>query len=253
MGKPPVNQAAKREDKMTKTKKILKGLLTAGIIAAVILIALALIINFKVKSDVKDNIVWSFGEDLLINEEALEDLKAYEADCILVLGAGITDKNTPSPMLKDRLDAGIKLYQEGVSSKILLSGDNGQVGHNEIHVMLNYVKNEGIPEEDIFCDHAGFSTYDSMYRASSIFQVKKAVVVTQEYHEYRALYIGEKLGLDVKGVSADQEKYAGQTAREIREILARDKDFFKLKTDAESLLAGETIPISGSGVVSHGE
>lgn len=238
---------------MTKTKQILKRLLIIAIAAMAIIAVLALAINFKVKADTKDDIVWSFGQDLSIDEEVLQALKAYEPDCILVLGAGITDKDTPSPMLKDRLDAGIKLYQEGVASKILLSGDNGQIGHNEIHVMLNYVKNEGIPEEDIFCDHAGFSTYDSMYRASSIFQVERAVVVTQEYHEYRALYIGEKLGLEVMGVSADQEKYAGQLAREIREILARDKDFFKLKTDAPALLAGEIIPISGSGVASHGE
>ena len=75
-------------------------------------------------------------------------------------------------MLKDRLDAGIQLYKEGVASKILLSGDNGQQEHNEIHVMLKYAKEAGVPEEDIFCDHAGFSTYDSMYRASSIFGVE---------------------------------------------------------------------------------
>ena len=119
--------------------------------------------------------------------------------------------------------------------------------------MLNYVKNAGIPEEDIFCDHAGFSTYDSMYRASSIFGVQRAVVVTQRYHEYRAVYIGKALGLEVKGVSSDQKRYSGQFMRDIREILARDKDFFKIKSKAESLLGGEVIPISGSGLVSHGE
>lgn len=238
---------------MAKAKKIFKIFLIAALIICAAGCIAAMAISGQVKTAVKDDILYSFSKDLSIDEEALRELKDFEADCILVLGAGITDANTPSPMLRDRLDAGIKLYEEGLAPKILLSGDNGRVGHNEIHVMLNYVKDAGIPEEDIFCDHAGFSTYDSMYRALSIFEVGKAIVVTQEYHEYRALYIGKKLGIEVKGVSSDQESYAGQFAREIREILARDKDFFKLKTDAESLLSGEIIPISGSGIVSHGE
>ena len=134
-----------------------------------------------------------------------------------------------------------------------MTGDNGQVGHNEIHVMLNYVKKAGVPEEDIFCDHAGFSTYDSMYRAQSIFGAERLIVVTQTYHEYRALYVGEKLGLTVKGVAADQMKYRGQAAREIREVLARVKDFLKVMAKPESELGGEAIPINGNGLITHGE
>ena len=125
--------------------------------------------------------------------------------------------------------------------------------HNEIHVMLNYVKKAGVPEADIFCDHAGFSTYDSMYRAKSIFEVDSLIVVTQTYHEYRALYIAEKLGLEAKGIASDQEKYAGQPIRELREVLARIKDWGKCLVKPESTLGGEEIPISGSGVSSHGE
>ena len=170
-----------------------------------------------------------------------------------MLGAGIIDAKTPTPMLKDRLDLGIELYKAGAAPKILLSGDNGQVGHNELHVMLSYVREAGVPEEDIFCDHAGFSTYDSLYRAQSIFGVERALVVTQRYHEYRALYIGEALGLEVRGASADQERYSGQLLRDFREYLARNKDFFKTAIAPAALVGGESIPISGSGVVSHGE
>ncbi len=209
--------------------------------------------NHVVKKEI-DNIQCAITEDketLLPSEaQALSDL---DADCIMVLGAGISDDETPTPMLKDRLDTGILLYELGVAPKILLTGDNGQVEHNEIHVMLNYVKKAGVPEEDIFCDHAGFSTYDSMYRAQSIFGVSSVIVVTQTYHEYRALYLGEKLGLSVKGVSADQTKYSGQAVREVREVLARVKDFFKAITKPEPELGGEEIPISGNGVVTHGE
>ena len=120
-------------------------------------------------------------------------------------------------------------------------------------ITKDYVKDAGVPEDDIFCDHAGFSTYESMYRAESIFGVKKAVVVTQKYHEYRALYIGKVLGLEVKGVASDQEQYSGQFYRDFREFLARNKDFLKAAIRANPTFGGETIPISGSGVVSHGE
>lgn len=211
-------------------------------------------INNHIVNKEMDNIQCAITEDketLLPSEtQALKDL---DADCIMVLGAGIRDDETPTPMLKDRLDTGILLYELGVAPKLLLTGDNGQVDHNEIHVMLNYVKMAGVPEEDIFCDHAGFSTYDSMYRAQSIFGVSSAIVVTQSYHEYRALYLGEKLGLEVKGVSSDQMKYSGQAVREVREVLARVKDFFKVITRPESELGGEAIPINGSGLVTHGE
>lgn len=211
-------------------------------------------INNHIVNKEMDNIQCAITEDketLLPSEtQALKDL---DADCIMVLGAGIRDDETPTPMLKDRLDTGILLYELGVAPKLLLTGDNGQVDHNEIHVMLNYVKRAGVPEEDIFCDHAGFSTYDSMYRAQSIFGVSSAIVVTQTYHEYRALYLGEKLGLEVKGVSSDQMKYSGQAVREVREVLARVKDFFKVITRPESELGGEAIPINGSGLITHGE
>lgn len=211
-------------------------------------------INNHVVNKEKENILCAVTEDkenLLAAET--DQLKAMNADCIMILGAGIRDDETPTPMLKDRLDTGIMLYELGAAPKLLLTGDNGQVGHNEIHVMLNYVRKAGVPEKDIFCDHAGFSTYDSMYRAQSIFGVSSAIVVTQTYHEYRALYIAEKLGLTVRGVSSDQMKYRGQAAREAREVLARVKDFFKVMTRPEAELGGEAIPINGSGISTHGE
>ncbi|MGC2873489.1 SanA/YdcF family protein [Ihubacter sp. rT4E-8] len=211
-------------------------------------------INNHIVQSQKQNILCAITEekeDFSISET--NELKSLNADCIMVLGAGIRDDETPTPMLKDRLDTGIRLYELGTAPKLLLTGDNGQVGHNEIHVMLNYVKKAGVPEEDIFCDHAGFSTYDSMYRAQSIFGAERLIVVTQTYHEYRALYVGEKLGLTVKGVAADQMKYRGQAAREIREVLARVKDFLKVMAKPESELGGEAIPINGNGLITHGE
>ena len=191
--------------------------------------------------------------DVEIKSFAVDNLKNFDADCIMVLGCGIEDEETPSPMLKDRLDVGIELYKQGAAPKILLSGDNGTEKHDEIHVMLKYAKEAGIPDKDIFCDHAGFSTYDSMYRAGSIFNARRVIVVTQTYHQYRALYIGDKLGFEACGVASDQETYFGQSFRESREILARIKDFFKSMLRSKPTYGGDAIPISGSGISSHGE
>ena len=198
-----------------KIKKFLRRLLFLVICVAVLMGIVGMMINNHVVNEEKDKIAYTINEnkDTFLNTE-INKMKDFGADCIMILGAGIKDDETPTPMLKDRLDTGIMLYQAGAASKILLTGDNGSKEHNEIHVMLNYVKAAGVPEEDIFCDHAGFSTYDSMYRAKKIFQVSNLIVVTQTYHQYRSLYIGEKLGLHVMGIASDQMKYAGQPVRE---------------------------------------
>ena len=105
----------------------------------------------------------------------------------------------------------------------------------------------GVPSEDVFMDHAGFSTYDSFYRAGAIFSAKKVVIVTQAYHRPRALWIARALGLEAVGVACDTQRYPGQLYRDIREILARDKDFFKCIFRPLPRYLGEAIPISGSG------
>ncbi len=229
--------------------RIVLVLLIIGILAVLTVFC----VSNSVKRSTAENIACIVTGEVSLSQVTQQQLADFDADCILVLGAGIKDKETPSPMLKDRLDVGIELYNLGIAPKLLLSGDNGQVEHNEIHVMLNYAKEAGVPSEDIFCDHAGFSTYDSMYRAGSIFGAERVIVVTQEYHQYRALYIGKKLGLTVCGVASDQRGYFGSTYREVREMLARFKDVFKALMHSKPALGGDAIPISGSGLVSHGE
>ena len=185
------------------------------------------------------------------NEADLSEIRGFfgetQADCILVLGCGVKSDGTPSSMLEDRLQIAVSLYRAGAAPKILMSGDHGSIYYDEVHTMKDYAMAEGVPEEDIFLDHAGFSTYESMYRASAIFEVKSAIVVTQKYHLYRALYAAEKMGIRACGMSADLRKYAGQTMREIREVFARDKDFFQLIFRPEPSYLGETIPVSGDG------
>ncbi len=186
----------------------------------------------------------------MVDDRMFSEPAAYnkgQADCILVLGARVHENGTVSPILKDRLDYGIALYQSGAAPKILMSGDHGRVTYDEVNAMKKYAISCGVPSEDIFMDHAGFSTYESLYRAKEIFGVEKMIVVTQRYHMYRALYIAEKMGLENYGVAAEENLYAGQDVRETREILARCKDFFQMLFMPEPTYMGEAIPISGSG------
>ncbi len=180
----------------------------------------------------------------IISEERALELR--DVDSILILGAGVWG-DEPSPMLKDRLDKGIELYKSGVAPKIIMSGDHGREDYDEVNLMKEYAIEKGVPSEDIFMDHAGFSTYDSMYRARDIFKAKKIIVVTQKFHLYRALYISNSLGLDAYGVMAEPTKYSGQFYRELREILARDKDFVKSIIKPKPTYLGESIPVSGNG------
>ena len=193
----------------------MKKLLKYGIIVIIIIAIIVLGMNLYVRISTNKQI---------IKENDYTELS--DVDCIIILGAGIWG-DKPSPMLEDRLLEGIKLYQNSVSDKIIMSGDHGRKEYDEVNIMKNYAIEKGIPSENIFMDHAGFSTYESIYRAKDIFEAKKVVIVTQEYHLYRALYIANQLGLEAYGVGADPRQYVGATYRELREILARDKDFIK--------------------------
>ena len=172
---------------------------------------------------------------------------AFEPDAIMVLGAGVNPNRTPSVMLADRLLQGIELYDMGVSDRILMSGDNSTSHYDEVTVMKNYAIDQGVPSAHIFKDHAGFNTYNSMFRAGAIFEVDKMVIVTQQYHLYRSLYIADKLGIDAVGVASNPQQYGGQRSRDIREVLARVKDFFMVILKPDPTFLGNKIPITGDG------
>lgn len=220
---------------MNKILKIIKY----GIIILFIITIMGLFINIYIKLSTKKQI---------INENQYSELS--NVDCIIILGAGIWG-DKPSPMLEDRLLEGIKLYENGVSDKILMSGDHGRKEYDEVDVMKKFAIEKGIPSENIFMDHAGFSTYESIYRAKEIFEAKKVVIVTQKYHLYRALYIANKLGLEAYGAGSDPRQYVGAAYREIREIVARNKDFFKCIFKPKPTYLGETIPVSGNGDITN--
>lgn len=176
-----------------------------------------------------------------------EEAADMDADCILILGCGVREDDTPSLMLRDRLEAGIALYEAGAAEKLLMSGDHGRKEYDEVNTMKDFAMERGIPSEDIFMDHAGFSTYDSMYRARDVFCAEKVIIVTQAYHLPRALYVAEKLGLEAYGVAALDVNYHGQMYRELREMLARAKDFCSAWLQPAPKYLGEAIPVSGDG------
>lgn len=217
----------------------MKKIIMYIIVVLIIIIAIVLIINLYVKLSTKSQI---------IENNDYSDLK--DIDCIVVLGAGIWG-DKPSPMLEDRLLQAIELYENNVSSKIIMSGDHGSEDYDEVNTMKNFAIEKGVPSENIFMDHAGFSSYESIYRAKEIFEAKRIVIVTQKYHLYRALYIANQLGLEAYGVGADPRQYVGATYRELREILARNKDFVKCIFKPEPTHLGDTIPVSGSGDVTN--
>lgn len=185
-----------------------------------ILFAMALTMVLSVSLSIK-NVT---SERILTKEDAarLEDI-----DYIIILGAGLRTDGSPSDMLTDRLLTGIALIENGSTAELLLSGDNSGEHYNEVGAMYDFVSKKGIDTELVELDNNGYSTYESIYRAKNEFGAKKVLIITQEYHLHRALYISRELGMEAYGVSADIRTYRGQTYRDLREHLARFKDFLQ--------------------------
>ncbi len=226
---------------MKKLTKILKKIaLFVLCLAAICALAVALT-NLRVVA---------VGKSMMISEADAAALDGV--DCIVVLGCQVKADGSLSDMLHDRLDRAIELYRAGAAPKLLMSGDHGTKYYDEVGAMKNYAISCGVPGEDIFTDHAGFSTYETVYRAKEVFRAEKVVIVTQEYHLYRALYIAKRLGLEAYGVPSDQHIYGGQRARDVREILARTKDFAMCIFKPKPTYLGEAIPVSGNGDLTNG-
>ncbi len=169
----------------------------------------------------------------------------------IVLGARVSAKGVPSDYLQDRLDLGIELYRSKKIRRFLLTGDHGRKTYDEVNNMKAYLINRGIPTTDIFLDHAGFDTYSSMVRAVKIFQVKKAIIVTQEFHLPRAVYIARSKGLEAYGIKADRRLYNGMKRLKVREILAKVKAFTEVTIHKKPKYLGDPIPITGDSKKSY--
>ena len=218
---------------MKKLKKVMKLFVTALLVLAFSIFGVNLY-------------VWKVGESFLVEVPK-------KADAVIVPGASVYG-NRVSEIVAKRLNTAYEIYQNGYTEKIIVSGDHGKNDYNEVKAMKTYLLGLGVPETDIFMDHAGFSTYDTIYRAKEVFMVEKAIIVSQKEHLVRALYIAESLELDACGVSAG--KYSGevQKSQTIREIFARVKAFLQCEIlRGEPTFLGEPIPVSqNDGRVTEG-
>ena len=215
--------------------------LAAGVGVLVVLAGLALLVsNLWIRHSADPHVVSSVDE-------------VPQAQAAIVLGARVYDDGTLSPMLADRMQTGVLLYKSGKVKKLLLSGDHGQTTYDEVNAMLRYALDRGVPAEDVFTDHAGFNTYDTMYRARDVFQVRSAIVVTQGFHLSRAVYTARSLGLEATGVPADIQPYGNEWRFAMRDWLARAKAFMELNiTHPGPRFLGPVIPIEGDGRATRG-
>lgn len=212
------------------------------LLAAVLAIAFAVVLVF---AGTNAAAILTTRDDIVDQQAAA----SFDADAIIVLGASVYPDGTPSGILQDRLDDGIALYFAGAAPKIIMSGDNGTESYNECWAMKQYAISQGVPSEDVFCDHAGFSTYETMYRARHVFGAERIVVATQTYHLYRALYDAQGVGMEAIGVPSDYGEYANQSWYDIREVFARTKDFFQVLFSVPSTFVGDPISLDQSGDV----
>lgn len=220
---------------MKKLLKFLKWLLILGLAACIFVAG----VNGWMIRSTKDSIF------------SLDEADQLSGDCILVLGCGIRSDGKPSHMLQDRLDVAIAAYQKGLAPKLLMSGDHGREHYDEVNAMKDYAISKGVPSEDIFMDHAGFSTYESMHRARDIFQCERIIIVTQNYHLYRAIHNARAFGMEAVGIPSNLRSYARQTYFDIREAAARVKDWVWCIAKVPPTYLGEAIPIFGDGDVTN--
>ena len=215
-------------------------LLLTFLFLAVFGIVFFIFLNISVLNSTKENIYRKISE-------------IPKKQTALILGALVYQDGSLSDIVKDRLDTAIELYESEKVEKLLVSGDHGRYTYDEVNSMKNYLLEKNIPKADIFLDHAGFDTYDSIYRARAIFEVENVIIVTQEFHLPRALYIADHLGIEALGMIADKHIYFAALRNDLREYLARVKAYLNLVFYSKPTFLGEVIPIIGDSAASWDE
>ena len=203
-----------------------------------IAICLGLLIVFVITTNV---IIYLGTQKYIYNEVE----NTPEASAVLIPGAAIFSDGSLSSVFLDRVDMAIKLYEAKKVSKILVSGDNSTDSHNEVNPVRLYLIDKGIPDQDIFLDHAGLDTYSSMYRARDIFGVTSILISTQSFHLPRAVFTARQLKIEAYGVNADVGHIFFRNY--LREVLANEKAVSNLILDRKPKFLGEMIPITGDG------
>ena len=194
-------------------KSILQAFVFIGFVVALVFM-FVLIINLNIVTQTNE-IIYSIDE--------LDELD-QNYDCILILGAGVRNDGSPTPMLRDRLIAGFEAHNHFKSIPILISGDSENYSYRETQTMKDFLLEKSVNQSNIICDGYGLSTYESIWRAKNIYGFNKILIVSQKYHLNRAIYIANKMGLDANGLDAALTTYAKQPYYSLREYFARVKD-----------------------------
>ena len=189
----------------------------------------------------------TYKADKYISQDANSVMPCYTA---IVLGASVSNEGELSSVLTDRMQTAMELYQSGKVQRFLLSGDHGRKQYDEVNSMKNFLLANGISSKDIFLDHAGFDTYNSLVRAKKIFEVNRAIIVTQDFHLPRAVFIGRSIGLDTYGAKADKREYRNMYKLQFRELLANVKAVYEVLLDINPKYLGSKIPITGDSQLS---
>lgn len=194
---------------------------------------------------------WWIGRQTrgLVYREAARVPERYVA---IVPGARVTREGEPYPSLEDRLHAALELHRAGKVRRILVSGDHRSDGYDEVNGMARWLRARGVPEGDLFLDHAGLRTHDTMQRAARVFRVREAVVCTQAFHLPRSVWLARQAGIDAVGLVADRRQYRKARLDAVRETFARTKavlDIYVLRTEPRFL--GDEIPIDGDARRTH--
>jgi len=217
-----------KEDVKKKFKKYLKKV----VLICVIGVGIIFVVNWYILKSTKGQIFY-------------EQDKLPEKQTALLLGARVYSDGRLSHVMQDRAETAIEIYKLGKVRKILISGDHGTSEYDEVNTIKDYLLRKGVKSEDVFTDHAGFDTYDSIYRARDIFEVDSMVIVTQKFHLPRAVYIANSLGVESVGIVADKRIYIDKERSAIRESIARIKASLNVIFNAQSKFLGDSIPIVG--------
>lgn len=182
----------------------------------------------------------------------VEDPTVPRRKVAIVLGARVYADGSPSPSLRDRLYVAWRLYERDRVQKILITGDHGTRGYNEVEAMFRWLREKGVPREALYVDHAGLRTLDSMQRAAKIFEVEEAILCTQRFHLPRSLFLARDAGIDAVGVIADQRVYQARKVNRAREFGARVNAFLDVYVmGTEPKHWGDKIPIDGPSSASY--
>jgi vancomycin permeability regulator SanA len=214
-------------------KKFLPKILKIIFLLGVIIVSLVIVAQVNVRSAVRDRLYTSVA-----------DVPAEDPPRIaIVFGASVWPNGEPSPVLNDRVATAVDLYKAGKVRKLLMSGDNPTQGYDEPTTMKNTAVKMGVPESDIVMDFAGRRTYDTCYRAREIFDIKKAILVTQEYHQPRAIYLCGNMGIDSIGITSDRYRYKEENYWRFREFFSVISAWFEINFLPFKPVGGEKEPI----------